>query len=222
MQPFLAGGVSIALQKPNKGVRPFCCGDPIRRLVGKCFCIGGKNEISKEFHNKNFGVGCPGGVEVVAHSLRDALQVHGGSGMALLKIDFRNAFNLIDRDVFVKAACEMFPGLSQWTQWCYGNPSLLLFDHEHVFYSWCGVQQGDPLGPLYFCCGLAALVTKIQQLGPVTTSGVWTMVGLLLALMFLQKVWELLRARRLVFTSILRSASGPGSIPIALHHVPPC
>jgi len=112
--------------------------------------------------------------------------------MALLKIDFRNAFNLIDRDVFVKAACEMFPGLSQWTQWCYGNPSLLLFDHEHVFYSLCGVQQGDPLGPLYFCCGLAALVTKIQQLGPVYNKWYMDDGGIIASVDVLQKVWELL------------------------------
>ena len=26
LQPFLAGGVSIALAKPNSGVRPLCCG----------------------------------------------------------------------------------------------------------------------------------------------------------------------------------------------------
>jgi len=95
LQPFLAGGVSIALQKPNRGVRPLCCGDPIRRLVGKCFCIGGKDEISKEFWSKNFGVGCPGGVEVVAHSLRNVLDGPAGPTDALLKIDFRNAFNMI-------------------------------------------------------------------------------------------------------------------------------
>ena len=89
LQPYLAGGVSIALAKPLSGVRPLCCGDPIRRLVGKCFCIGGKDEISAEFKGKNFGVGCPGGVEVVAHSLRDSLERHSGSNLALLKIDFR-------------------------------------------------------------------------------------------------------------------------------------
>ena len=71
LQPFLAGGVSIALAKPNRGVRPLCCGDPLRRLVA-----GGKGEISRAFEGKNFGVGCPGGVEAVAHSLRDAIQKH--------------------------------------------------------------------------------------------------------------------------------------------------
>jgi len=47
------------------------------------------------------------------------------------------------------------------------GPSLLLFDHKYVFHSTSGVQQGDPLGPLYFCCALASLVTKIEQLKPV-------------------------------------------------------
>jgi hypothetical protein len=86
LQPFLAGGVSIALAKPNKGVRPLCCGDPLRRLVAKCFCLGGKGEISRGFHGKNFGVGCPGGVEAVAHSLRDVLQKHRKSGLPFLKL----------------------------------------------------------------------------------------------------------------------------------------
>ena len=166
LQPFLAGGVSIALAKPNSGVRPLCCGDPIRRLVGKCFCIGGKNDITKVFRNRNFGVGCPGGVEVVAHSLRNLLEGPAGPGEALLKIDFRNAFNMIDRGAFVQAACEKFPAMSQWTQWCYGSPSVLLYDHASVIESTRGVQQGDPLGPLYFCCGIAVLVEKIQALQP--------------------------------------------------------
>ena len=191
LQPYLAGGVSIALAKPNRGVRPLCCGDPIRRLVGKCFCIGGKDEISGEFKNRNFGVGCPGGVEVVAHSLRDTLEKHAGSDMALLKIDFRNAFNLIDRDAFVKSSCNMFPGLSKWTMWCYGSPSVLLYDHEHIINSTCGVQQGDPLGPLYFCCGLAGLVSEIGKFEPVYNK--WYMDdGGIIGVDLLQKVWDLL------------------------------
>ena len=39
----------------------------------------------------NYGVGGPGAVEVVAHSLRDTLQRHE-SDFGLLKIDFSNAF----------------------------------------------------------------------------------------------------------------------------------
>ena len=39
-------------------------------------------------------------------------------------------------------------------------------DHEHVISSTRGVQQGDPLGPLYFCSGIAVLVEKIQKFDP--------------------------------------------------------
>ena len=167
LQPFLAGGVSIALAKPTKGVRPLCCGDPLRRLVAKCFCIGGKGEISQKFEGKNFGVGCPGGVEAVAHSLRDVLheQKHF-SDLALLKIDFKNAFNMLDRETFVRAASSMFPGLERWSWWCYSQPPLLIYDHAREFTSECGVQQGDPLGPLYFCCGLQSLIDQIAELRP--------------------------------------------------------
>ena len=45
LRPFLAGGVSIALKKGASSVRPLCCGDPLRRLVAKCFCLGAKEEI---------------------------------------------------------------------------------------------------------------------------------------------------------------------------------
>ena len=48
LQPVLAGGVSIALAKAKGGVRPLACGDPLRRLVVKCFCLE-PNKISPNF-----------------------------------------------------------------------------------------------------------------------------------------------------------------------------
>lgn len=195
LQPFLAGGVSIALAKPNNGVRPLCCGDSIRRLVGKCFCLGGKNEISESFHGKNFGVGCPGGVEIVAHSLRDVLRKHKDSDLALLKIDFRNAFNMMDRDTFVQATSTRFPALERWTRWCYEKPPLLIYDHERKFVSESGVQQGDPLGPLYFCCGLQSIVDEISELGPVYQKWYMDDGGIIGPRAMLLDVWDILRKK---------------------------
>src|SRR4029079_14630394 len=100
LKRFVGGGVSIALSKGENAVRPLACGDPLRRLVAKCFCVTGKEEISKAFKGRNYGVGCPGGVEVVAHSLRDTLERNKDSKLGLL-IDFRNAFNEVKRDHFV-------------------------------------------------------------------------------------------------------------------------
>ena len=56
LKRFVAGGVSIALEKSATAVRPLACGDPIRRLVGKCFCVAGREEISAAFKGKNFGL----------------------------------------------------------------------------------------------------------------------------------------------------------------------
>ena len=100
LRPFLAGGVSIALAKSNGGVRPLACGDPLRRLVGKCFCLGAKQDFSNMFAGNNFGVGTKGGVEIIAHTLRDFVTNHTGEGLAALKVDFKNAFNCVDRSVF--------------------------------------------------------------------------------------------------------------------------
>jgi hypothetical protein len=92
LKRFVAGGVSIALQKSETAVRPLACGDPLRRLVAKCFCIGGKSEISRDFKGRNYGVGCPG-------SLRDVLHKYSRSNLA---IDFRNAFNEVSRTILSK------------------------------------------------------------------------------------------------------------------------
>jgi len=83
--------------------------------------------ISDVFRGKNYGVGCPGGVEVVAHSLRDTLQRHADSDLALLKIDFKNAFNNVDRSSFMSTSCSALRQMSSWTNWCYSAPSVLLY-----------------------------------------------------------------------------------------------
>jgi len=195
LKRFVAGGVSIALEKSATAVRPLACGDPIRRLVAKCFCIAGKDDIENAFAGRNYGVGCKGGVEVVAHSLRDTLAKHKSSNLGLLKIDFRNAFNEVSRSHFVKAACKMFPAMSSWTEWCYGGESMLLYDHLHVILSLAGVQQGDPLGPLYFCCGIMSLVNEIQAMNPVYNKWYMDDGGIVGDIELLQKVWDLIKSR---------------------------
>ena len=102
---------------------------------------------------------------------------------------------MADRSHFVKSACEMFPAMSKWTEWCYGEATMLLYDHEHIIESAAGVQQGDPLGPLYFCCGLMPLVNDIKALDPVYNKWYMDDGGIIGDVELLQKVWDLLLTR---------------------------
>ena len=121
-------------------VRSLACGDPIRRLVAKCFCVAGKEEISKSFAGRN-------SVEVVAHSLRDCLKEHEGSKLGLLNSErFQPCEALTLSKLPAKCFLPCQNGLSG-----VGEASMLLYDHQHIIESCAGVQQGDPLGPLHFC-----------------------------------------------------------------------
>ena len=131
----------------------------------------------------------------ITHSLRDTLQRHAESDLGLLKVDFSNAFNQVDRRAFVKATCEEFDGLANWTNWCYGEESVLLYDHRDVITSSCGVQQGDPLSPLYFCFALNPLVKEIASLGPVYQKWYMDDGGIVASVPVLLKVWALLKEK---------------------------
>ncbi|GJS24862.1 hypothetical protein Tco_0453494 [Tanacetum coccineum] len=93
-------------------------------------------EMTKYLNDFQFGVGVSGGTEAVLHSVNRVLSArHSDGSLAMLTVDFSNAFNLVDR------------------------ASLL---HEHIW-STTGVQQGDPLGPLLFALVLHPLVYKIRD-----------------------------------------------------------
>jgi len=95
----------------------------------------------------------------------------------------------------VKSTCEMFPTMSSWTEWCYGSPTMLLYDHRHIIESSAGVQQGDPLGPLYFCSGIMCLVNEINALNPVYNKWYMDDGGIVGDVELLKKAWEIIKTR---------------------------
>ena len=48
------------------------------------------------------------------------------------------------------------PAFAAWADWTYGQPAPLVVNEKVTILSQEGVQQGDPLGPLFFA--LAALL----------------------------------------------------------------
>ena len=133
LAPHLAGATLRALPKPQGGVRPIAVGEVLRRLVGKLLCANVRQAARDQLWPLQVGVGVPSGSEAVVHTARHWLQHHSGS----------------ENRVLVKQV----PEIACWADWCYGQGSRLRFG-EHVLASTCGVQQGDPLGPLLFALAL--------------------------------------------------------------------
>ena len=52
--------------------------------------------------------------------------------------------------------------MAAWIESCYGSQSLLYLGDDKILSS-CGVQQGDPLGPLCFALTLHPVVEQIKR-----------------------------------------------------------
>ena len=104
-----------------------------------------------------------GGGEAILHAVNRFIEDRGGEeGLSMLLVDFKNAFNLVDREVMLQEVRLRCPAISRWVEFCYSSPARLYY-REHTLWSHQGVQQGDPLGPLLFALVLHPLICKIRD-----------------------------------------------------------
>ena len=90
----------------------------------------------------------------------------------LLLLDFSNAFNSICRGKMFEEIRARIPSMAAWLECCYGSQTLLHLG-DHTILSCCGVQQGDPLGPLAFTLALHPIVERIKREVPGLLINAW-------------------------------------------------
>ena len=133
-------------------------------LVAKCFYDILESEVKTYLWPKQIGVAAPLGAEVGSQTVYQWCQRNQASeGKVLFIADFENAFNTVDRGRFLREVRHHMPGLARWAEWCYGRPSNLFFEGA-TLKSEVGVQQGDPLGPLFFALALQPVLTELSSI----------------------------------------------------------
>ena len=110
-------------------------------------------------------------MDAAVHAARAwTTRAKGDKSKGLLKLDFKNAFNTIDRARALRASRERFPGVARWAQWTYARPAYLFFG-DHILASEAGVQQGDPLAPLLFAAAVQPMLERLEQVKETPSGG---------------------------------------------------
>ena len=172
--PYLCGATLLACNKKNGGLRPIAVGEVLRRLTSKCVSRAVHTDATEVLSPLQVGVGIPVGCESIVHSvvnLQEDFSIPPESRCALL-VDFSNAFNSVNRACMFQEVRSRIPSMAAWVESCYGSQPLLYFG-DHKLFSCCGVQQGDPLGPLCFALTLHPIVEQIEREVPELLINAW-------------------------------------------------
>ena len=164
----------IGLGKPQGGIRPIAVGLTLRRLYGKLALsevLPLVKDTLRDFGQ--VGVGIPAGAEAIIHSANRLLEKHGDeTNWSLLTVDFKNAFNTIDRNLIFDQVAHLCPALLPFIKVLYEGQTHLVHGSFWLT-SQTGVQQGDPLGPLLFALGLLILLKNIREECPELALNAW-------------------------------------------------
>jgi hypothetical protein len=160
----MVSGTLVPVLKKDGGIRPIVVGEVIRRLISK-LCVSAVYYKATEYLQPlQLGVGVKGGCEAVLHafnrSIRNNPNLNPESILSL--VDFKNAFNEVNRNIFLLEVQAKFPKIFPWVVFCYSLEAPLFIENNMIYAS-TGVQQGDPLGPLLFSLVLHPLLLEIKS-----------------------------------------------------------
>ena len=82
--------------------------------------------------------------------------------LGILLIDITNAFNTVSRQRILETISKRFPLAKAQTSFTLSKSSYL-FCGDATLFSTRGVQQGDPLCPLFFVCGIQQAIEAVKE-----------------------------------------------------------
>ena len=113
-----------------------------------------------DFHGTQFGCGTNRGVEIAAHVFRKLIENEKNPENVILKMDFKNVFNLLKRDKIIDTVFRKRRQIYNYTHPAYSETSHFFFG-DKVIQSREGCQQRDPEGPTLFSDTIQDLVNQM-------------------------------------------------------------
>ena len=147
-------------------------GEVLRRLTSKCLARAIRHSVLSSLSPLQLGACVKGGFEAVIHAASHLMSFSTPSQCWTLLLDFSNAFNSINREAIFVETRRRSSTISAWMESCYSCQPFLLLGKDSIR-SCCGVQQGDPLGPLGFALTLHPRIEKIKAELPGLTLNAW-------------------------------------------------
>ena len=150
----------IPLDK-DPGLRPIGIGEVLRRIIGKMVVQTLKPDLQEGAGDIQMCVGQEGGCEAGVHAMYDLYQEQNTHG--IIQVDANNAFNVINRKVFLHNVQIICPEISTFVRNCYLKPARLFVVGGIEIASEEGTTQGDPSAMPTYALGILPLLICLSQ-----------------------------------------------------------
>lgn len=105
--PYVYGATLTPLLKKDGGIPPIAFGNTIKRLMVVSNRV--HDAIGEELRPHQMGYGTPTGAETIVHVVRNFVTTSTPHLKVLCKLDFKNAFNELDRSRMLKICQKELP-----------------------------------------------------------------------------------------------------------------
>ena len=157
LEAFLACRL-IPLDK-NPGLRPIGIGEVLRRIAGKVVVTHFRTEIVTSVGSLQVCAGQEAGCKSIIHAMQAIYEDE--TCEAVLLVDASNAFNSINRNVFLHNVTIIRPAIAIYVKNCCSLYSRLFIIEGNETRSCEGTTQGDPIAMAVYAIAIIPMILMI-------------------------------------------------------------
>ena len=160
LEAFLACRLIPLDKKP--GLRPIGVGEILRRIAGKVLVSVIREDVITSVGSLQVCAGHEAGCEAAVHAMHEIFEEENME--AVLLVDASNAFNSVNRNVFLHNVSIICPAIATYVQNCYSLPSRLFVIGGYEIKSSEGTTQGDPIAMAVYTVAIIPLMLMIMEI----------------------------------------------------------